>query len=127
MMTPKVVKFTQNKGFLGLYSCRHPDDVQGDYLLPGDQSGEYVPLVEYEYLENEKKLLKAENNSLYIALAAERDPEGYGLAADNAKLRRLVERLVEIGSQLFNIFDGNAHWKSTELEQLLADCRKALE
>lgn len=59
MMTPKVVKFTQNKGFLGLYSCRHPDDVQGDYLLPGDQSGEYVPVAEVAPLLELEKIIRA--------------------------------------------------------------------
>lgn len=104
---PAVVKFTYyHYHSRGLYACDQP----------GDQSGEYVPLAEH----------RDEVTDLMYSIGA--GAEIISRQASQIKgLRRLVERLNEIGPHLFNIFDGNAHWKSTELEQLLADCRKALE
>jgi hypothetical protein len=80
--------------------------------LPGDQSGEYVPLAEYEAIEE----LFRHSAQQYTQADDER-----------GKLEALIARVNEIAPDLFNIFDGNAHWKSTELEQLLADCRGAVE
>lgn len=92
---PKVVKFTYyHYNLRGLYACD----------LPGDQSGEYVPLAEYEALE---------------------------ALAEYEALEALVKRLVEIGPSLHAGSIANVIYGETanadKLQQLLADCRKALE
>lgn len=89
-----VIKFTQRKiGQLGMYGYGCD--------TPGDQSGEYVPLSEWQ------------------AMYAE-------LRDDQEKFIHLIHRLSEIGPGLTV---KNNQWKGTalELEQLLADCREAIE
>lgn len=95
-----VVKFTRPNN-LGYY-CDKPDD----------QSGEYVPLAEYQIL------VDVSTNELTE------------MSKDMAVLRRLVERVVDLGSSLHADSIADVIYGKTvntkKLIELLNDCKVAL-
>ena len=72
-----------------------------------NNSGQYVSLVEYQELER----MIALDTTLQVELG---------------KLRTLLKRWNEIAPTVFNIFNGNAHWKSDDLTQLIQDTKETL-
>lgn len=136
------VKFTYNPiGHLGVYGYRCNQS--------GDQSGEYVPLAEYQALERDYDKIAALARS-FVDTLKERESswnqtaettqrvgeivahsltdEVEKLRADNAALAR---RVIQVSEQLFSDPDlsPNWHWKDylMDLDKLAVDCRQVLE
>ena len=97
----KVVNFLIYQNLTGELGGLYYSDV------PGDNSGEYVSLAEYQELER----MIALDTTLQVELG---------------KLRTLLKRWNEIATTVFNIFNGNAHWKSDDLTQLIQDTKETL-
>lgn len=98
-----IVRFTQHPGYTHYYD--------------NDMSGEYVPLAEYQALKAQYRELGDSSNDAIQSLVKQR-----------SKLQSLIQRVNEIGPNLFDLvwFDDYQTDMSPELKQLLADLKEAV-